>query len=54
MVVEASISPLHVANEAFVVASSIERCPRQMMLHELVVNALEAAEQAVDACGSAR
>ena len=43
------ISPLRIANEAFMVASTIERCPRQMMLRELVMNAMEAASQATDA-----
>ena len=37
------IAPLRVANEAFLVASMIERCPRTMMMRELVMNALEAA-----------
>lgn len=37
------IAPLRVANEAFLVSSMIERCPRTMMIRELVVNGLEAA-----------
>ncbi len=41
-----SVSPLHVADEAFLVASTIERCPKTMMLRELVMNALEAAGEA--------
>jgi hypothetical protein len=41
-----AIAPLRVANEAFLVASMIERCPKTMMLRELVVNGLEAAEHA--------
>ncbi|MBW4023433.1 MAG: ATP-binding protein [Proteobacteria bacterium] len=40
------IAPLRVANEAFLVSSMIERCPKTMMLRELVVNGLEAAEHA--------
>jgi hypothetical protein len=40
------IAPLRVANEAFLVASMIERCPKTMMIRELVVNGLEAAEHA--------
>lgn len=44
-----AITPLRIANEAFMVAATIERCPRQMMLRELVMNALEAADQATDA-----
>ncbi|WP_284948304.1 ATP-binding protein [Acidisoma cladoniae] len=42
-----AIAPLRVANEAFLVASMIERCPKTMMLRELVVNGLEAAAHAV-------
>src|ERR1700709_2151912 len=42
-----TIVPLRVANEAFLVASMIERCPKTMMLRELIVNGLEAAEHAV-------
>jgi hypothetical protein len=41
------ITPLKVANEAFLVSSMIERCPKTMMIRELVVNALEAAAHAV-------
>jgi hypothetical protein len=40
------IAPLKVANEAFLVSSMIERCPRTMMVRELVVNGLEAAAHA--------
>ena len=43
-----SVSVLHVQNEAFLIASTIERCPKTMMLRELVTNALEAAAQAAD------
>lgn len=42
----AMIAPLKVANEAFLVASMIERCPKTMMIRELVVNGLEAAAHA--------
>jgi hypothetical protein len=42
-----TIAPLRVANEAFLVASMIERCPKTMMLRELIVNGLEAAEHAI-------
>ncbi|GAB0119168.1 ATP-binding protein [Acidisoma sp. 7E03] len=42
----AQIAPLKVANEAFLVASMIERCPKTMMIRELVVNGLEAAAHA--------
>jgi hypothetical protein len=41
-----TIAPLRVANEAFLVSSMIERCPKTMMIRELVVNGLEAAEHA--------
>ena len=40
------IAPLRVANEAFLVSSMIERCPKTMMMRELVVNGLEAATHA--------
>jgi hypothetical protein len=41
-----TIAPLRVSNEAFLVSSMIERCPKTMMIRELVVNGLEAAEHA--------
>ncbi len=37
------MSRLRVGDEGFLVASLIERCPKTMMLRELVQNALEAA-----------
>ncbi len=37
------VKALRITNEAFLVASTIERCPKTMMLRELVMNALEAA-----------
>jgi hypothetical protein len=40
------IAPLRVANEAFLVSSMIERCPKTMMIRELVMNGLEAAAHA--------
>lgn len=40
------ITALRVANEAFLVNSTIERCPKTMMLRELVMNALESASAA--------
>jgi hypothetical protein len=40
------ITPLKVANEAFLVSSMIERCPKTMMIRELVMNGLEAAAHA--------
>jgi hypothetical protein len=42
----AMIAPLRVANEAFLVSTMIERCPKTMMIRELVVNGLEAVEHA--------
>jgi len=41
-----AVTALRVADEAFLVASMIERCPKTMMIRELVMNALEAAKQA--------
>ena len=46
MLDNSTIAPLRVANEAFMVSSMIERCPKTMMIRELVVNGLEAAEHA--------
>jgi hypothetical protein len=52
------VTALRVANEAFLVSSTIERCPKTMMIRELVVNAIEAArasagEKRVDILGIA-
>jgi hypothetical protein len=38
-----AVTPLDVADEEFLVASLIERCPKTMMIRELMMNALEAA-----------
>jgi hypothetical protein len=46
MSVHAPVAALRVANEAFLVSSTIERCPKTMMIRELVVNAIEAATTA--------
>ncbi len=46
MVAEPSLSELRVADEGFLVASMIERCPKTMMVRELVRNAIEAAGSA--------
>ncbi|PPQ27720.1 ATP-binding protein [Rhodopila globiformis] len=46
MSVHAPVAALRVANEAFLVSSTIERCPKTMMIRELVVNAIEAAATA--------
>jgi tetratricopeptide (TPR) repeat protein len=43
---EKILAPLRVNNEPFLVASTIDRCPKTMMLRELVINAIEAACQA--------
>ncbi len=40
------VSALQVADEEFLVASLIERCPKTMMIRELMMNALEAARLA--------
>jgi hypothetical protein len=40
------VAALRVADEAFLVASTIERCPKTMMVRELIMNAIEAATQA--------
>jgi sensor histidine kinase regulating citrate/malate metabolism len=42
------VSALQVADEGFLVASLIERCPKAMMIRELMMNALEAARLATD------
>jgi len=44
-----AVAPLKIADEGFLVAATIERCPRQMMLRELVMNAVEAASVATGA-----
>lgn len=41
-----AVTALEVANEGFLVASLIERCPKLMMIRELMKNALEAAQHA--------
>src|SRR5215468_1766646 len=41
-----AVTALHVADEDFLVASLIERCPKTMMIRELMMNALEAAQLA--------
>lgn len=42
-----AVKKLKVADEDFLVSTVVERCPKVMMLRELVKNALEAAERAV-------
>lgn len=42
MVVEDEVEALRVSDEAFLVASLIDRCPKTMMIRELFQNALEA------------
>jgi hypothetical protein len=37
------VTPIEINDKAFLIASTIERCPKVMMLRELVMNALEAA-----------
>lgn len=41
-----AVAALKVADEEFVVASLIERCPKIMMIRELGMNAIEAARHA--------
>jgi hypothetical protein len=41
-----AVTALQVADEDFLVASLIERCPKSMMVRELMMNALEAAQHA--------
>lgn len=41
-----NVSALRVADEAFLVATTIDRCPKTMMIRELFMNAVEAAVQA--------
>ena len=40
------VAALRVADELFLVASTIERCPKTMMIRELFMNAVEAATKA--------
>jgi hypothetical protein len=44
-----AVAALEVADEEFLVASLIERCPKAMMIRELLMNAIEAAQQAPQA-----
>lgn len=46
------ISPLQIDDTDFLVASTIERCPKTMMIRELVRNAIEAAERDESGQGS--
>jgi sensor histidine kinase regulating citrate/malate metabolism len=41
-----AVTALQIADESFLVASTIERCPKTMMIRELIMNALEAASLA--------
>src|SRR5258708_32799306 len=43
-----AVTPLQVADESFIVASMIERCPKTMMIREPMKNALEAVPSAPD------
>lgn len=43
-----TITPIQIDDTDFLVATTIERCPRTMMIRELTKNALEAASQAKD------
>jgi hypothetical protein len=46
MMTHASVTALQVTDEDFLVASLIERCPKAMMIRELMANAIEAARLA--------
>ncbi|NPD67213.1 ATP-binding protein [Lichenicola cladoniae] len=48
------LTQLRVGDESFLVSSMIERCPKIMMLRELVRNALDAAATAPDGCRQVR
>lgn len=50
----AQLTQLRVGDENFLVSSMIERCPKIMMLRELVRNALDAAATAPDGCRQVR
>lgn len=43
-----SVTPIQIDDTDFLVASTIERCPKTMMIRELAKNALEAASQAAE------
>ncbi|ESX08598.1 hypothetical protein X768_21180 [Mesorhizobium sp. LSJC265A00] len=43
-----TITPIQIDDTDFLVATTIERCPRMMMVRELTKNALEAASQAAE------
>ena len=40
------VTALEVSDEEFLIASLIERCPKSMMIRELMMNALEASQHA--------
>src|SRR5262245_45158966 len=46
-----AVTALHVDDEDFLVASLIERCPKTMMIRELIMNAIEAARLAPEGEG---
>jgi sensor histidine kinase regulating citrate/malate metabolism len=46
-----AVTALHVDDEDFLVASLIERCPKTMMIRELIMNAIEAARLAPEGQG---
>ena len=46
MTFDSQVSAIRVDDQDFLVSSTIERCPKVMMLRELFKNALEAAEDA--------
>lgn len=46
-----AVDPLLVGDQAFLVASMIERCPKTMMLRELLMNSIEAASKTLGGNG---
>jgi hypothetical protein len=44
--VASQVTPIKISDEDFLIASTIERCPKVMMLRELIMNAIEAARLA--------
>ncbi len=47
-----AVTALQVEDEDFIIASLIERCPKSMMIRELMMNALEFAQHAPEGSNS--
>ncbi len=54
MIERQNVNAISIMDEGFLVASLIERCPKTMMLRELFVNALEAAQGDPSGAGKVR